>query len=126
MLLAEIALINPTVRAAWDAHRAAEKLTRAVESQFKAILARFNVDDDYEHCEGCGGLIVGGEPAHHYSDGPVTCIECAPTYAESEKEIAEQLLHSESPDDHDELTRSLTNVRARIAAGDGDKKNVWC
>lgn len=85
-------------------------------------------DDDYEICETCDKKLRAGDMGHRCADGPVLCEECSPTFAD----IMEQYEEAKAAGTLDALFPFPEDApdhyeacKARIAAGDGDKKNAY-
>ena len=102
---------------------------RLLADQRDAILERYGLDDTFNElrkCESCGAYITDGDMAFHYEDGPSFCVEHAPTWSETEKQLIELLATGELDNEDTEATEaSLARVRAIIAEGRGHEKNVW-
>jgi hypothetical protein len=80
------------------------------------------ITDEASNCEGCERLLIPGDLVHTFSDGPIFCEACAPTYGDIVKEYeatSEQNLQSWLDDD-----RSKTEIVAAVAAHDPNQKAV--
>jgi hypothetical protein len=81
-----------------------------------------------EICEGCDRMLVVGDLGHRAADGPVMCEACSPTYAdvlaqyEETEDRASLLVDLDLTEE--ELAGQIASLKAIVAAGDGDKKNV--
>jgi hypothetical protein len=81
-----------------------------------------------EICEGCERMLIVGDHGHRAADGPVMCEACSPTYAdvlsqyEDATDRASLLVDLDLTEE--ELADQITSLKAMVAAGDGDKKNV--
>lgn len=77
-------------------------------------------DDIAGHCEGCSTIILGGDRYTSCTDGPILCLECSPTWAESAEHMRSYTCGH--PDDDAERLKSIAHAEAQIAAGRGDEK----
>jgi hypothetical protein len=114
--LDEIAAAEETIRKARkpfdDAIGALDTVRQQLLDEHEAEIA--------DTCEGCSRLLFVGELGHRCADGPTLCLSCSPTWNDLAKDYATM-----SDDDISDEAVSRETIQARIAAGDGDKKNVW-
>jgi hypothetical protein len=75
-------------------------------------------EGEYQTCECCGQIILGGEP--HFRDGGneavIYCAACAPTYADWKEEVERRIAagDDEATEEHRE---ALRQIAAYVDAG---------
>lgn len=117
------------IRAQLEALRDAEKAIETAREPFDAALNGIQTarelllepyEGEYRTCEGCGGLILGGEPSYYEGDsGLVFCADCAPTYGDW-KTNAEIIVSEASNRDAEEVAEAregLAAITDHLAAG---------
>lgn len=86
-------------------------------------------DPDCQHCENCSVSIAEGDKSHPYRDGPVMCVDCAPTWGEAREEVIDQLKDPEGMCAEDRAASEawLASVDRRLASGQikAEDKAVW-
>lgn len=96
------------------------------QDDMMALLAQMAADHtDLDVCEGCSKPLAPGDLGHRCSDGPVLCEDCAPTWGEVLHQYVEAAGETTGDRTPEELAEDQEAARARVDAGDGDKKHVW-
>lgn len=100
----------------------------AIDALHDAAVEEAGVELLDEICEGCSRLLIVGDLGHRAADGPVMCEACSPTYADvlaqyEETDGRESLL-VELDVTEEEFADMIAQLKATVAEGDGDKKNV--
>lgn len=101
-LKAQLEAVNLAMAPVFDAMKPLNAVLVGLQALRDTLLATAGVTGEYLECED-GHLILPGDKYHSCDDGPLLCEACAPTYADSLKQVEECIACADGSTGDDDL-----------------------